>query len=175
MPPFSFGLPKNNIRLIIKVSLTIKLEYKMLKNISFLLISALLLIACEDATMKRGGGKFGMLDDGIPEFAAIEFFNQIYHSKNLDGAVKLCTPKMKRLLLSYHTNKGVQKHVLNMRFDKVEIEPSTRSAGRNEFAKDAKISLLFKGELDGEIVKDMRVVELIKIGQDWKVDEVSLE
>lgn len=147
----------------------------MLKNISFLLVISLLLIACEEATIKKGGGKFGMLDDGIPEFAAIQFFEQIYHSKNLDGAIKLSTPKMERLLRSYHTNKGVQKHVLNMRFDKVNIQPSTRSAGRNEFAKEAQISLLFEGELDGDIVKDMRVVELIKIDQDWKVDEVSVE
>jgi len=147
----------------------------MLKNISFILIFALLSSACDKTPQKQGGGKFGMLDSGIPEFAAIEFFNQIYHTKNLDGAIKLSTPKMERLLRSYHTNKGVQKHVLNMRFDKVSIKPSSRSAGRNEFAKEAQISLFFKGELHGKLVKDLRVIELIKVGQDWKVDEVSVE
>jgi hypothetical protein len=82
---------------------------------------------------------------------------------------------MERLERSYHTNKGVQNHVLNMRFDKVAIQPSTRSAGRNEFAKDAKIALFFEGELNGDIIKDMRVVNLIKDGKDWKVDEVSFD
>ena len=151
------------------------MESNMLKNISFILIFSLFFIACEEAPVKKGGGKFGMLDSDIPEFAAIEFFEHIYHSKNLEGAIKLSTPKMERLLRSYHTNKGVQKHVLNMRFDKVKIQPSTRSAGRNEFAKDAKISLFFEGELDGDIIKDMRLVELIKVDKDWKVDEVSVE
>lgn len=146
----------------------------MLKKISFILVLSLLLTACEKAPTKKGGGKFGMLDSGIPEFAAIEFFEHIYHSKNLEGAIKLSTPKMERLLRSYHTNKGVQKHVLNMRFDKVTIQPSTRSAGRNEFAKDAQISLFFEGELNGEVMKDMRLVELIKVDKDWKVDEVSV-
>ncbi|MGS2720192.1 hypothetical protein [Paraglaciecola aestuariivivens] len=144
-------------------------------HLAYLILITLLISACEPTKPKQGGGKFGMLDDGIPEFAAIEFFNQIYHSPNIDGALKLSTPKMQRLLRSYHTNKGVQKHVLNMRFDKVAIQPSTRSAGRNEFAKKAKIALFFEGELDGDILKDMRVVRLVKMDDEWRVDEVSFD
>lgn len=146
----------------------------MLKKISFILIFAVLLSACEKAPPKQGGGKFGMLNNGNPEFAAIEFFEHIYRSDGLEGAIELSTPKMGRLLSSYHTNKGVQKHVLNMRFDKVTISPKSRSAGRNEFAKDAQISLFFEGELDGDILKDIRLVQLVKEGKNWKVDEVSL-
>jgi hypothetical protein len=78
------------------------------------------------------------------------------------------------LLRSYHTNKGVQNHVFNMRFDKVAIQPSTRRAGRNEFAEQSTVSLFFEGELHGNIFKDMRNVKLIKIKNDWKVDSVSL-
>jgi len=147
----------------------------MLKNISFILIFAVLCTACDKTPPKQGGGKFGMLDSGNPEFAAIEFFDHIYHSKGIEGAINVSTPKMERLLRSYHTNKGVQKHVLNMRFDKVAIQSRSRSAGRNEFAKEAQISLFFEGELDGNILKDMRLVELVKVGNDWKVDEVSLD
>lgn len=147
----------------------------MLRKISFILIITSLFSACTPEPEKKGGGRFGMLSSGNPEFAAISFFDHIYHSKDLEGAIKLSTPKMERLLRSYHTNKSVQKHVLNMRFDKVGIKPSTRSAGRNEFAKDASMSFIFKGELHGDIVKDMRVVKLIRIDTNWKVDEVSLE
>jgi len=150
-------------------------ECNMLKNISFILIFAVLCTACDKTPPKQGGGKFGMLDSGNPEFAAIEFFDHIYHSKGIEGAINVSTPKMERLLRSYHTNKGVQKHVLNMRFDKVAIQSRSRSAGRNEFAKEAQISLFFEGELDGNILKDMRLVELVKVGNDWKVDEVSLD
>ncbi|MFQ3191644.1 MAG: hypothetical protein ACI936_002786 [Paraglaciecola sp.] len=146
----------------------------MLKSISIILLLAVLFSACEKVPPKQGGGKFGMLNNGNPEFAAIEFFEHIYRSKGLEGAIELSTPKMSRLLRSYYTNNAVQKHVLNMRFDKVSIQPKTRSAGRNEFAKVAQISLFFEGELDGDILKDMRLVELVKVGKDWKVDAVSL-
>jgi hypothetical protein len=147
----------------------------MLKKVSWLLFAVIIFSACEKAEPKRGGGKFGMLDSNVPEFAAIEFFNQIYHSKDLSGAIKYSTPKMEKLLLSYHTNKQVQKHVLNMRFDKVAIQPSTRSAGRNEFAKEAEISLFFEGTLDGEIFKDLRIISLIRVKDEWKVDSVSMD
>lgn len=135
---------------------------------------ALLLNACDNAPPKQGGGKFGMLDSGNPEFAAVEFFEQIYHSNSIDGAIKVSSPRMERLLRSYHTNKGAQKHVLNMRFDKVSIQPKTRSAGRNEFAKEAQISIFFEGVIDGDISKDMRTVKLVKVDKNWKVDSVSL-
>lgn len=147
----------------------------MIKNISFILMFALLLNACDNAPARKGGGKFGMLDVGNPEFAAIEFFDQIYHSKNIEGAIKVSTPKMGRLLRSYHTNKGAQKHVLNMRFDKVSIQSKTRSAGRSEFAKKTQMSIFFDGVLHGDISKDMRTVNLVKVDNDWKVDSVSLE
>jgi hypothetical protein len=61
-----------------------------------------------------------------------------------------------------------------MRFDKVTIQPKSRSAGRNEFAKDAQVSLFFEGKFNGNIFKDMRLVELVKIDKSWKVDSVSL-
>lgn len=146
----------------------------MLKKIIFILIFTVQLSACDTSPPKQGGGKFGMLDIGNPEFAAIEFFEHIYSNKGLEGAIKVSSPKMERLLRSYHSNKGVQKHVINMRFDKVTIHPKSRSAGRNEFAKDAQISLFFEGELHGDILKDLRLITLVKIGTDWKVDEVSL-
>jgi hypothetical protein len=146
----------------------------MLKNISFILIFVILVSACEKSPVKEGGGKFGMLDSNLPEFAAIGFFEHIYNEQDLKGAIKLSTPKMGRLLRSYHNNRGVQRYVLNMQFDKVAIESKSRSAGRDEFAKKAQISLFFEGELNGDILKDIRLVELIKIGDSWKVDEVSV-
>ncbi|MFB1034049.1 MAG: hypothetical protein QMC38_01740 [Sinobacterium sp.] len=61
-----------------------------------------------------------------------------------------------------------------MRFDKVSISSKTRSAGRKEFAKKAQISLFFEGELNGDILKDIRTVKLVKTDNIWTVDEVSL-
>ena len=158
-----------------KLGSNTKMGCNMQKNISIILLFAVFFSACDKTLPKHGGGKFGMLDSGNPEFAAIEFFDHIYHSKGIEGAIKVSTPKMTRLLRSYHTNKGVQKHVLNMRFDKVTIQPKSRSAGRNEYAKDAQISIFFEGTLDGDIFKDIRLVSLVKDGEDWKVNKVSLD
>ena len=146
----------------------------MLQKIIFILILTVYLSGCDKSPTKQGGGKFGMLNSGNPEFAAIEFFEHIYRNKGLEGAIKLSTPKMARLIRSYHTNIGVQNHVLNMRFDKVAIQSKTRSAGRNEFSKKAQISLFFEGELNGNTLKDIRLVKLVKTEKNWKVDEVSL-
>ena len=147
----------------------------MLKNISLILIFVFIFSACDKGASNKGSSKFGMADEGNPEFAAIEFFEHIYHKKRIEGAIKLSSPKMERLLRSYHTNKGVQKHVLNMRFDKVAIKPKTRSAGRSEFSTQMQISIFFEGELNGKIIKDLRVVDLVKINNEWKVHKVSLE
>jgi len=146
----------------------------MLKKIIFILIFTVHFSGCDESPSKQGGGKFGMLNSANPEYAAIEFFEHIYRDKGLEGAIKLSSPKMERLIRSYHTNKGVQNHLLNMRFDKVSISSKTRSAGRKEFAKKAQISLFFEGELNGDILKDIRTVKLVKTDNIWTVDEVSL-
>ena len=150
----------------------------MLKKAPFIVwFFVLLLSACDKdgAKNQQGGGKFGMLDTDIPEFAAEQFFFHIYNYDDLSGALKLSSPRMERLLLSYRTNRNVQRHVLNMSFDTVEIKQLSGNAGRNEFARDAKVSIFFKGTLDGKILKDLRSVKLLRIDKKWKVDEVSLK
>lgn len=142
----------------------------MLKNISFILIFTFMFSACNSED-----SKFGRSDTDTPEHAAIQFFEHIYHHKTIDGAIEVSTPKMARLLRSYHTNKGAQKNVLNMRFDTVALKPKTRNAGRSEFATETKIAMFFVGELDGKIIKDLRDVKLIKVNKKWQVDEVSLQ
>jgi hypothetical protein len=147
----------------------------MLKKTSFLLCFLLVLTACGEMKEKKKEGKFGMMDKNIPEYAALQFFRHIYMDKDINGALVVSSPKMTRLLQSYRTNKNVQRHVLNMRFDEVKIEPHAGSAGRNEFAKDAQVTLFFEGTLDDNILKDMRVVNLVRPKNKWLVDEVSLE
>jgi hypothetical protein len=138
-----------------------------------LLLAAM--FGCDGLEKKQGLGKYGMMDPNLPEFAAVEFFDHIFHDDNLSAALKLCSPSLKRLVASYHTNRNVQRHVLNLRFDKVTITPHTGSAGRNEFSKEAKVIIFFEGELNGNILKDMRIVDLVRSGDQWKVDQVSLK
>ena len=136
----------------------------------FVLLVSLLLISACDGSKSTGAGKYGMMDNNIPEYAAVEFFTHIYEDKNLNGALKFASPKLSRLMKSYRINRNVQRHVLNMPYDKVEIKPKAA----NEFAKEASVSLFFEGTLNGQIIKDLRVVKLIRTKDGWKVDEVSV-
>ncbi|QHJ10665.1 hypothetical protein FX988_00885 [Paraglaciecola mesophila] len=139
-----------------------------------LLLTVFVISACDGPT-NTGAGKYGMMDTNIPEYAAVQFFTHIYADDDLTGALEYASPKLARLMKSYRINRNVQRHVLNLTFDKVEIKPSAANAGRNEFAKEASVSLFFEGTLNGEIVKDLRQVKLIRSKSGWKVDEVSVE
>lgn len=116
-----------------------------------------------------------MMDDNIPEYAALQFFEHIYNDPTITQTLEYASPKMARLIKSYRINRNVQRHVLNMAFDTVEIKPNAGSAGRNEFAKEASVTLFFEGILNGDKIKDLRTIKLVRINKKWKVDEVSLE
>ena len=148
----------------------------MLKKVSLLVLFSLLVLGgCGDTKEKKTAGKFGMIDENIPDYAALQFFDSIYHGKDISGALALSSPRILRLLQSYRTNRNVQRHILNMRFDSVEFKPHAGSAGRNEFAKEAQVTVFFEGQLDGKILKDLRVVKLVRPGKKWLVDAVSLD
>jgi hypothetical protein len=148
----------------------------MLKKVSLLVLFSLLVLGgCGDTKEKKTAGKFGMMDENIPDYAALQFFDSIYRGKDISGALALSSPSMLRLLQSYRTNRNVQRHILNMRFDSVEFKPHAGSAGRNEFAKEAQVILFFEGQLDRKILKDLRVVKLVRPGKKWLVDAVSLD
>jgi hypothetical protein len=148
----------------------------MLKKVSLLVLFSLLVLGgCGDTKEKKTAGKVGMRDENIPDYAALQFFDSIYRGKDISGALALSSPSMLRLLQSYRTNRNVQRHILNMRFDSVEFKPHAGRAGRNEFAKEAQVILFFEGQLDRIILTDLRVVKLVRPGKKWLVDAVSLD
>jgi hypothetical protein len=141
----------------------------------FCLLLSLLIYSCGGDKSAQGAGKYGMMDNNLPEYAAIQFFEHIYSDPTITGTLEYASPKMARLIQSYRINRNVQRHVLNMAFDTVKIKPSAGSAGRNEFAKEASVTLFFEGTLNSENVKDLRTIKLVRINKKWKVDEVSVE
>jgi hypothetical protein len=151
-----------------------------LKNVllSVCVLASLGLQGCnKQAEVKtEGAGKYGMMDDNTPDLAAVKFFNVIYKDKDISRALTVASPKMERLLKSYHTPRNVQRHVFNLSYDEVEITIDPGSGvGRDEFAKDAVITLLFSGTLHGDKYEDLRVVEMIREGNKWKVDKVRAD
>lgn len=152
----------------------------MFKRISLFAIAVLLLTlqACGEAGPKRGegAGKYGMLDPNTPHYAAMKFFEHIYYDKNLNGAMKLSTPRLAKLLKSYHSNRNVQRHVLNLTYDEVDIQPDAgNSVARSEFSQKAVVTMFFTGTRHGDKFEDIRIVEMVKIGSDWKVSKVRAD
>lgn len=134
--------------------------------------------ACSEPGPKQGegAGRYGMIDPNTPHYAAMKFFEHIYYDENLDGAIELSSPRLARVLKSYHTNRNVQRHVLNLSYDEVNIQPDAgNSVGRTEFAKKAVITLFFTGKRNGDQYEDIRIVEMVKRGSDWKVDKVRAD
>ncbi|RDV27591.1 hypothetical protein DXV75_04725 [Alteromonas aestuariivivens] len=120
-----------------------------------------------------GVGRYGMLDESTPEYTAVRFMRSIYHEDSVDVAISLSTESMARVLKNYHTNRNVQRHVMNLTFDSVEITPEGGSnVGRTEYAQKATITVFFSGMKNEERTEDLRRVDLVKVDGDWKIDRV---
>lgn len=151
----------------------------MLKNLLSIFIAVLFLTACSEATNQpQGAGKYGMMDNSTPEGAALLFFDAIYDKNStLDQVLKYSTPKMARLLKSYHTNRAVQRHVLNLTYDDVpEMQvDSGDDVGRTEFAVKSDVSIFFSGFSNGDKIDDLRTVKMLKIQNKWLVDSIKAD
>lgn len=107
-----------------------------------LLMVVMTLTACTEAEKSSGVGKYGMMDKGTPEYAAIRFFDYLYHDDNIDRVKALSTERMDRLLDNYRTNRNFQRHVINLPYDKVEMQiDSGNSNMRSEFADRSSVTI----------------------------------
>lgn len=138
-----------------------------------LLCLVLFLSGCGDKKKEEGVGRYGMLDEGTPEYTAVKFMRSIYSDDNLDTAIEVSTDKMARILTRYHTNRNVQRHLLNLKYDTVEITPQeSRRVARSEFAETSTITLFMSGTYNNDKIEDIRSIDLIKEGGDWKVEKI---
>lgn len=53
---------------------------------------------------------------------AVEFFDQLYNQRNLDGAAALATPDYAEILLGYGTVNAASRYLYNLHYDQVSIE-----------------------------------------------------
>ncbi len=120
-----------------------------------------------------------IVDDGEPdtesaEGAALAFFDSIYNQRDLNIALKYSTPRMARLLRSYHTTRAVARHVINLRYEsKVVLEiDAGDTVGRQQFATKQKVSIYFSGTYQGDTIDELRTVQMIREDNQWKVDEI---
>lgn len=118
-------------------------------------------------------GRYGMLDEGTPEYTAVIFLQSIYEGENVDTAIKVSTESLARIINRYRTNRNVQRHLLNLRYDTVEIKPqSANRVGRSEFAEKATITVFLSGMLEDDKIEDIRSLDLVRENGDWKVARI---
>lgn len=146
----------------------------MFLRICSILLLAISLTACKKEAPEEGVGRYGMLDDNTPQYAAVRFMQSIYEENSIDVAISLSTERMARVLQRYHTNRNVQRHVLNLMFDEVEVSPEgSGGVGRMEFAKKATLVLFFSGYYHDDKIDDLRTIEMVRVDGDWKVDRIK--
>jgi hypothetical protein len=139
--------------------------------IVFWLTALLVLSACGEK--EKGIGRYGMLDESTPEYTAVAFLNSVYEDDNLDRAISLSSEKMTRILKRYHTNRNVQRHLLNLKYDTVIVTPQTSgSLGRTEFAEKSTITVFLSGMYGDDKIEKLRSLDLIKEDGDWKINKI---
>ena len=138
---------------------------------------SLVLVACSgEPKSEERLGRYGMLDKNAPEYAAMEFMKSIYLDNNIDTAVSLSTETLARVLKRYHTNRNVQRHVLNLQYDTVAITPEgSDSVGRSEYSEKATITLFFSGMHRDDKIEDLRQIDLVKVDGEWRVSKVHAD
>ncbi|MBO1254862.1 hypothetical protein J3L16_04055 [Alteromonas sp. 5E99-2] len=122
---------------------------------------------------EEGVGRYGMLDDGTPQFTAVKFMQSLYNDPNTNKVLELSTERLARVLKRYRSNRNIQRNVVNLMFDTVEINPKgAGTAGRSEFSQKATIHLFFTGYKDGDKMDDIRTIEMVKVNGEWRVDKI---
>lgn len=120
------------------------------------------------------GGETSGSDNNSAEGAALLFFESIYNKKNFEAALNVASPRLQRLMKSYHTPKGVARHIINLRYEgdvKLEIDGGN-SVGRAEFATEQKVSIFISGNYQGDKIDELRTVDMKKVNGKWVVDAI---
>ena len=143
-------------------------------KVILLCLVALTVTACNKPEREIKAGRYGMMSDETPQYAALVFIMVIYEDDNLDDAIKISTDKFGRLLKSYHTNSGVQRHVLNLRLTEMTVEPvSGGFQGMTEFKKEATVDVKITGTYNHNKIVDLKTISMVKESGDWKISGVS--
>jgi hypothetical protein len=145
-----------------------------MKYLASLFLTLFLLSGCGSDNESVKAGKYGMMGSDTPQYNAVLFLRGIYNEEKLDKALDLSTERYARILKGYHTNKGVQRQVFNLRLDNMEAEPvSGGSLLYNERMQKAEIEMKITGQYNGDKIFDLKTLSMVKIKGNWKVQGVS--
>lgn len=108
-----------------------------------------------------------------PELVTIAFFDALYNEKDIKKAASVCSPKLSRIILHYKSTQAVARHLFNVQFDEVDVIPEDSGVKvRQRFEEAAKITVYFSGKYQGNIVKDVKRLSLVQVGDKWVIDKI---
>ncbi|MFT5542753.1 MAG: hypothetical protein ACI97K_001616 [Glaciecola sp.] len=143
-------------------------------KVLILCLIALTISACSKPEREIKAGRYGMMSDETPQYAALVFVLSVYEDKTLDSALKVSSDKFSRLLRSYHTNSGVQRHIFNLRLDEMTVEPvSGGFKGFTDYKNEATVDVKIMGSYNRKNIIDLKTISMIKVSGDWKIIGVS--
>jgi hypothetical protein len=126
----------------------------------------LFLVACTDNSKD-----INKIED--PELVTVAFFNAIYNERDIKKAASVCNPKLARILMHYKSPSAVGRHLFNMSFDEVVVSPdSTGVKIREQFKDKAVITVYFEGMYQENIVKDVKRLSLVQLGNRWVINKI---
>ncbi|WP_206486129.1 hypothetical protein [Thalassotalea sp. G2M2-11] len=132
-----------------------------MKSIFFTFFMGLALFACNKNT------------EVSADQVAVAFFDALYNQKDLDQALKYCTPRFAKEIKQFHTAKNVARRIFNMTFDSTTINAALADFKvREEFNTSGNLTILFTGDRNGKTYKEMKRIRLLKQGDTWLVDEL---
>ncbi len=143
------------------------MHYLKIPLFTLLLCTITLLTACGEDNTK----KITTVDN--PEIVAIAFFNALYNERNVEKAASVCSPKLARLVLHYRSPGAVARHLFNMSYDKVDIQPDSSGVKvREQFKGKATITIYFDGYYQENRIKDVKRLSIIQLDGEWFIDEI---
>lgn len=115
-----------------------------------------------------------MMSSESPQYAALLFILTIYENDDLEETLTLTGESFGNILKAYHTNKSVQRHVLNLRLNDVAVEPVTGGfSPRSEYKKSASVGVKITGYFDNNKIIDLKTINMVKSRGDWKIIGVT--
>ena len=108
-----------------------------------------------------------------PELVAVAFFNALYNERDVEKAASVCNGKLARIIRHYKSPSAVARHLFNMSYDKVEVNPDDSGVKvREQFKDEATVTLYFDGYYQEERLKNVKRLTLIQVGDKWVIDKI---
>lgn len=131
--------------------------------------------ACSDGQEEEiSTGKYGMLSTNSPQFTAVVFIRAIYNDQTLDRAIEVSDERFARILQNHHTNKNVQRHMLNLRLDNMTVDPvSGGTLLLSDVQKEAQIEVKIIGNYEGNQIVDLKTISMVRESGNWLVTGIK--